>query len=209
MRTRKNSYKCETTTIRPQLLLPSATSQAKITYKLTIYTATTLQGYNYMYAAIPDFHIVRDWGDFSSALFSDVSRDEPNERRRGSCEEGRVIFSDVSTRCDYQIWIRVGASPKSNNNNNNKILLCKKEKHKRNRRRLSLSNISVSAVETVKSVNSLAASYQRKVRPPLETILRIYFNLRGLCACAPRDGIFCAQMSNICKGNKRRLHAGG
>ena len=46
--------------------------------------------------------------------------------------------------------------------------------------------------KTVKSVNSLAASYQRKVRPPLETILRIYFNLGGLCSSGPRDGKFCA-----------------
>ena len=62
--------------------------------------------------------------------------------------------------------------------------------------------------KTVRSVNSLAASYQRKIRPPLETILRIYFNLGGLCSAGPRDGKFCAQMSNISKGNKRRRRAG-
>ena len=52
---------------------------------------------------------------------------------KGPARKGGHVFGCIaSTRCDYQIWIRVGASPKSNNNNNNnnKILLCKKEKHK-------------------------------------------------------------------------------
>ena len=34
---------------------------------------------------------MRDWGDFSSALFSDVLRDDRNKRMRGE-----VMFSDAS-----------------------------------------------------------------------------------------------------------------
>ena len=89
-------------------------------------------------AAIPGFRIVGDWGDFSSALFSDVLRDQGAKQAYARVLRGReVMFSDASIG-STRIWIRVGASPKSNNNNkNNKILLCKKEKHKRNRQRLS------------------------------------------------------------------------